>query len=352
MESELLTFHTLKSENAVDVKATPSATVEFAYAYFSVVRDAKVPPLPWHEHLHKNAPDLILALRSFWQQEEVGFDLFYLVANLGYVFDASLGRFFDDLENHLPEFLQKIAQQKVKLDCDKPQNSSKELAMYTALENRLLRLENRQQRRKFVGLLRQLWAWLEPQWLSEGQPICKAACERFVEQFGVHQDILSALPAHHFVQFEKSKQYIKKAMQQGTVLVIPLFFALGGGFSVDAENQHLIGYGIRSEDTHQALTQAVTQTALHLKTLADPTRLMLLTLLQRYQHFEMSVSDFAEQLGVTQPTISGHLKLLRESGLVTLEKKGNKSLYKLETDMLKSIVQDLKIQFVLDEPKT
>lgn len=74
---------------------------------------------------------------------------------------------------------------------------------------------------------------------------------------------------------------------------------------------------------------------------------MLLTMLYKYQHFEMSVSDFAEQLGVTQPTISGHLKLLRDTGLVRLEKRGNKALYTLETETLKQIIKDLSEQFGL-----
>jgi ArsR family transcriptional regulator, arsenate/arsenite/antimonite-responsive transcriptional repressor len=349
MDSDLLTFHTPTSENAVDVQAAPSITVEFAYAYYTLVRQMRVQALPWHNQLEAQAPDMVRQLRGFWQEAGADFDLFHLISSNGYVFDASLERFLDDLEQHLPMFKQQLLQYQKGLQQKDQQKAAKELASCEALEKRLERLNNKKLRRQFVGLLRQLWAFLEPQWVSEGQKASRAACDQFLEQFALHQDILAALPAHHFVQFENSRQYIKKAMQRGTVLVIPLFFALGGGFSVDAGHQHLIGYGIRSEDTHQALAAASSQLALHLKTLADPTRLMLMTLLQRYQHFEMSVSDFAEQLGVTQPTISGHLKMLRESGLVTLEKKGNKSLYKLESEKLKSVIADLNNQFGLSE---
>jgi DNA-binding transcriptional ArsR family regulator len=349
MDSDLLTFHTPKDENAVDVQATPSVTVEFAYAYFTLVRKPPLQALFWHKQLEQHDPDLAKQLREFWQVDGSGLDLFQLVSNNGYTFDASVGRFLDDLEQLLPIFRQQLAQYKIGLQHKDAEKIKKELASCESLEQRLGRLENKKLRNQFVGLLRRLWAFLEPQWLAEGQSASRAACQQFMEQFALHQDILAALPTHHFVQFEKSKQYIKKAMQQGTVLVFPLYFALGGGFSIDAGNQHLIGYGIRSEDTHQALSNASAQLALQLKTLADPTRLMLMTMLQRYQLFEMSVSDFAEQLGVTQPTISGHLKLLRESGLVTLEKKGNKAIYKLELDTLKRIAQDLKSQFGLNE---
>jgi ArsR family transcriptional regulator, arsenate/arsenite/antimonite-responsive transcriptional repressor len=349
MDSDLLTFHTPKDENAVDVQATPSVTIEFAYAYFTLVRKPHLQVLFWHKQLEQHDPDLAEQLREFWQEDGVGLDLFPLVSNNGYTFDTSVGRFLDDLEQHLPIFRQQLAQYKIGLQHKDPEKIKKELASCEALEQRLERLANKKFRSQFVGLLRRLWAFLEPQWESQGLSASRAACQQFMEQFALHQDILAALPTHHFVQFENSRQYIKKAMQQGTVLVFPLYFALGGGFSIDSGNQHLIGYGIRSEDTHQALSEASAQLAMQLKTLADPTRLMLMTMLQRYSHFEMSVSDFAEQLGVTQPTISGHLKLLRESGLVTLEKKGNKALYKLEAETLKQLVHDLKAQFGFNE---
>lgn len=64
-----------------------------------------------------------------------------------------------------------------------------------------------------------------------------------------------------------------------------------------------------------------TTLAERLKTLADPNRLRMLDLLA--QHSEaLCVCHITEQFDVNQPTISHHLRLLREAGLVDCEKRG------------------------------
>jgi len=79
-----------------------------------------------------------------------------------------------------------------------------------------------------------------------------------------------------------------------------------------------------------------------MKALADPTRLMLLTLIARYESFAMTVSDLAKQLGVSQPTASAHLKQLKEAGLVSFEKHGNKTLHKVNSAALEATFEGLR----------
>lgn len=71
-----------------------------------------------------------------------------------------------------------------------------------------------------------------------------------------------------------------------------------------------------------SLSQAETRTlAAHLKALADPTRLRMLDLLAQ-QAEPLCVCDITSQFEQNQPTISHHLKLLREAGLINSEKRG------------------------------
>jgi ArsR family transcriptional regulator, arsenate/arsenite/antimonite-responsive transcriptional repressor len=58
-----------------------------------------------------------------------------------------------------------------------------------------------------------------------------------------------------------------------------------------------------------------------LKALADPTRLRMLNLLAQ-QTEPLCVCDITAQFDQHQPTISHHLRLLREAGLVDCEKRG------------------------------
>ncbi|MEZ0068238.1 ArsR family transcriptional regulator [Streptacidiphilus sp. MAP12-20] len=58
------------------------------------------------------------------------------------------------------------------------------------------------------------------------------------------------------------------------------------------------------------------------KALADPVRLRLLSLIASFEGGEACVCDLTGPFDVSQPTISHHLKVLREAGLVASERRG------------------------------
>jgi ArsR family transcriptional regulator len=64
------------------------------------------------------------------------------------------------------------------------------------------------------------------------------------------------------------------------------------------------------------------QLAAAFRVIADPTRLRLISLLASSPGGEACVSDLVEPLGLAQPTVSHHLTLLFEAGLVGREKRG------------------------------
>jgi ArsR family transcriptional regulator, arsenate/arsenite/antimonite-responsive transcriptional repressor len=59
-----------------------------------------------------------------------------------------------------------------------------------------------------------------------------------------------------------------------------------------------------------------------LRVLADPARLRLLSLIGAHPNGEACVCELTEPLGLSQPTVSHHLKVLTEAGLVGREKRG------------------------------
>ena len=66
-----------------------------------------------------------------------------------------------------------------------------------------------------------------------------------------------------------------------------------------------------------------------LKALADPTRLRLVSMVAAHDGGEACVCDLTEPLGLTQPTISHHLKILVEAGIFTRDKRGVWAYYAL-----------------------
>lgn len=59
-----------------------------------------------------------------------------------------------------------------------------------------------------------------------------------------------------------------------------------------------------------------------LKAVADPARLRLLSLVAASEHQEACVCDLVESVGLSQPTVSHHLRVLVEAGLLVREKRG------------------------------
>jgi ArsR family transcriptional regulator len=66
-----------------------------------------------------------------------------------------------------------------------------------------------------------------------------------------------------------------------------------------------------------------------LKALAEPTRLRLVSMVAAHEGGEACVCDLTGPLGLTQPTISHHLKVLVDAGIFTRDKRGKWAFYAL-----------------------
>ena len=75
-----------------------------------------------------------------------------------------------------------------------------------------------------------------------------------------------------------------------------------------------------------------------LRVLAEPARLRLLSLLASVETGSACVCDLTAPLGLSQPTVSHHLKVLSDAGLVTREQRGRWAYFRLERARL-AIVQ-------------
>jgi ArsR family transcriptional regulator len=79
-----------------------------------------------------------------------------------------------------------------------------------------------------------------------------------------------------------------------------------------------------------------------LKALADPARLRLLSLVAAHEGGEACVCDLTEPVGLTQPTISHHLKVLVDAGLLSRDKRGVWAYYALVPGALDALADVLR----------
>ena len=87
--------------------------------------------------------------------------------------------------------------------------------------------------------------------------------------------------------------------------------------------------------TQEPLSQEqAAQAALLLKAMADPVRLRLLSLVASHEGGEACVCDLNDAFELSQPTISHHLKVLHDNGLLDREKRGVWVYYRVRREAL------------------
>ncbi len=90
--------------------------------------------------------------------------------------------------------------------------------------------------------------------------------------------------------------------------------------------------------TREPVTQENAESlATVLKAVADPSRIRLLSMIAAHEDGEACVCDLTEPLGLTQPTVSHHLRVLVDSGLLTRSKRGTWAYYRLVPGSLDAV---------------
>lgn len=310
--------------------AAPSPVLDLVYACFYLrgLRTAGSEPLEWARRLRRDEPELADAAAELVDPREKGNPLFVMAVELDYGSDETPQRFLEDLPN-LPELL--VAAFPNAADCADDPDAPSFLrnppgAAWAA---------------KAAKVLSELWQELGPVWEASGRRAAEAAARGVIEGLEEHGDVLRALPRRHFAQFESLSGSLRDAQARGRLRVVPLAFAEGGGFHLQGERITAVGFGLHGERIHEVMEKRVSDAAVGAKALADPTRLMLLSLVTRFDRMPMTVGDLAVQLSVSQPTVSGHLKLLRQAGLVEIERKGNKTFPKANESAIKEALEAL-----------
>lgn len=78
------------------------------------------------------------------------------------------------------------------------------------------------------------------------------------------------------------------------------------------------------------------------KALGDPTRVRLLSMIAAQAGAEACVCDLTEPVGLSQPTVSHHMKRLVDAGLVTREQRGKWAYYALAPETLAMLSSALR----------
>lgn len=188
-----------------------------------------------------------------------------------------------------------------------------------------------ERRAQYFTLLRDMWAALTPWWEAGGRDAAIRLAEQVRDDLARQSDPLQVFPPNHFARRPGCGDLMEESFKRGIVVIVPLGLGGAGNALFAFPNVVLAAFGPDSEEQRKARREDAEHAAAKYKLLSDPTRLMILASLVRTPQ---SITELAAFFELSQPTISVHVKMLREAGLLESAKVKGHTQYSAPADRL------------------
>jgi DNA-binding transcriptional ArsR family regulator len=306
------------------VQAALSAPIEILFALYFVGKFGQRHP-DARFVLDEKDPALAQQARDFWVDSGDFTELIVFAHRSGTLFDESAEPFLRALPAAAAETFEIP---------DFPGEDPRDAA---TIRNHILELRTDAGRRAdYVDVVRHAWAVLEPEAranIAEGR---KAVADLDTRLARLHWR--DALPNWSMAWCTQSEPYLDPAAEAGELVVAPMYINQRGKFIFSMPGMTVLSFVPREKPGDSRIVRDVAETiAARHKLVSDPTRLQLLGTLVRKS---ATVSELADLYGLSQPTISVHMKQLRESGLVLTEREGAQVLYRTDSARLRELLGD------------
>lgn len=290
------------------VKPSPVSELVWAMALTSADADD---PYPARAARFAEHPDVEDRIRRFWDDGQGFFtEVLVLADRAGVLFEDDPQRLFGLLESAA------ATSQRTEALGSEPVEDQKRF------RSRLRRLHERAQlRRDWIDLLRSVWDVIAPSWEARGRTAVEAQVREYRQKMSGSITYID-VEAMFQCDFDGTLPAVFKGViaSGGEVVLAPAHYGRKGMF-LALPDRMLI-----SPPTPPAPTGPTTETrsrAKRFKALGDPTRLALLEAIGRRPR---TVGELAELTGLAQPTVSNHVRVLREAGFVSGGKEGGRRL--------------------------
>jgi DNA-binding transcriptional ArsR family regulator len=319
------------SSRAPHVAVSASVAVEIEWALASGERQDFRRDHPALEAVYGSRLDLEGRVRSFWGPGESvscgGFlELMVLAHHGGLLFSTDAEALLDGLEALCAATSASIGD--LPLLSETPDDRA-------AVLLRLARLRDSPERRlRYVALVRDMWDAMRPEWELSGRGAVEVAVAA--------RNGLQAKGAdwHEVIRGDcdlgpELERTVAALGPGGTVVVVPAYFT-HKGLLVDLPGVVVVGVRTDTTGAHaRARTEAL---ARRLKAISDPTRLAILDALTSGPR---TVTEIAAAFSLAQPTVSNHVKILRDTGLVVDEREGTRRNLIVQNDVVEELIANL-----------
>jgi DNA-binding transcriptional ArsR family regulator len=283
--------------------------------------------------LYERSPELLERARTFWADDNQVNDMGFLELTALAVYGELLQTMDADalvadlaaICTALPDDLRFPSESEVNQD---------------VVRSRLRRLqESPELRARYLALVHDVWEAARPAWERVGRAAVEAAVAARRARLLEGASWLEV--SHNDCECWNLLPPLATDMDEdGLVAVVPAYYAhLGLVFAAG----DVVIAGVRVDLSGAEARARVELTARRLKTVADPTRLAILGVLASRPR---TVTELALAFDLAQPTVSNHVKLLRDAGLVKRVRRGTRMDLIVERDAVTQLIEHLESVFV------
>ena len=202
-------------------------------------------------------------------------------------------------------------------------------------------------RKRYVELVRDVWSAVAEDWERDGRSAVAGAVadRRALQQKGAPwREVAQMAPCMD--EDLIVSELIPSLGAEGAIAIVPAFFAHLGTL-VDLPGLTLIG--VRADGSGAQARARTEVLARRLRTVSDPTRLAMIEALRAGPR---TVTELAELFGLAQPTVSNHVKVLRDAGIVANGTGTDRRRLLLQPDVLVDLIEHLQGVLAVPEPVT
>lgn len=195
-------------------------------------------------------------------------------------------------------------------------------------------------RRHYLAVVGSVWSAVAGQW-EETLPTLTATLAECRRRAGRGETWQEALKGVDFSRPTLQAGF-ERARNEGSALVAVCSY--GGSLTLDLPGVQFFAFSVRPAAVFDRAAHEVL--ARRLRALADPTRLALCHLLAEGPR---QVGEIAHELGISQPTVSNHVKVLREAGLLS-GRSGERRSIVLDGDAISELLEEAARGLVIRRP--
>jgi DNA-binding transcriptional ArsR family regulator len=313
----------VESRQARAIQVTPSAALELMW----VLHNAEADHVLDGGRFASLEPVRIAhgqALQSFWGDDVRGFtEMVVLAQRSGTLQELEVERFFARLE--------KAATSDQAIPSLLSESPAERVAIARRLE--LLRTDAGL-RARYIGLLETVWDSVKAEWDATGRQAVVTMAREWQKRLEQGVSYLELLQRRRLWPSRPELDELAEAdAAEGRLVLSPGWF-YGDIHVVELDGMMYAGRGIRPKGDEEDCRHAANHVSNTLKTFADPTRLAILLWLA---HQPASVTEVARHFKLSQPTVSAHVQLLREAGVLEEKSEGRSSKLSANEESLRRV---------------